>query len=400
MLMANLRFPCKKEGFFIKIKPMLAFFSVLYMLICKQIMTVNTAIAGLSEWGLPAAKMILISGPCSVESESQIEQTAAALAEHHVQILRGGIWKPRTRPGSFMGIGDGALPWLVNAAKNNHLKSAVEVANAKHVEAALKAGVDILWIGARSTVSPFVVQEIADALQGVDIPVMIKNPINPDLDLWIGAIERINHAGIHKIAAIHRGFSTYEKNIYRNVPNWNIPLELKRLIPNIPLFCDPSHICGSLDLIQHISQKALDLNFDGLMIESHIDPHHALSDKDQQLSPTALGAILEHLIIRSSTSTDQVFIDNLKKLRNDIDKIDLEMLELVAARNKIIEAIGVYKKENNITIFQPERWAEIVDTRIKYGEEIKLSDELIMDLIKAIHREAIAIQTNILNNGK
>jgi len=400
MLMANLRFTCKKEGFFIKIKPMLAFFSVLYMLICKQIMTVNTAIAGLSEWGLPAAKMILISGPCSVESESQIEQTAAALAEHQVQILRGGIWKPRTRPGSFMGIGDGALPWLVNAAKNNHLKSAVEVANAKHVEAALKAGVDILWIGARSTVSPFVVQEIADALQGVDIPVMIKNPINPDLDLWIGAIERINHAGIHKIAAIHRGFSTYEKNIYRNVPNWNIPLELKRLIPNIPLFCDPSHICGSLDLIQHISQKALDLNFDGLMIESHIDPHHALSDKDQQLSPAALGAILEHLIIRSSTSTDQVFIDNLKKLRNDIDKIDLEMLELVAARNKIIEAIGVYKKENNITIFQPERWAEIVDSRKQYGEEIKLSDELIMDLIKAIHREAIAIQTNILNNGK
>jgi chorismate mutase len=400
MLMANLRFTCKKEGFFIKIKPMLAFFSVLYMLICKQIMTVNTAIAGLSEWGLPAAKMVLISGPCSVESESQIEQTAAALAEHQVQILRGGIWKPRTRPGSFMGIGDGALPWLVNAAKNNHLKSAVEVANAKHVEAALKAGVDILWIGARSTVSPFVVQEIADALQGVDIPVMIKNPINPDLDLWIGAIERINHAGIHKIAAIHRGFSTYEKNIYRNVPNWNIPLELKRLIPNIPLFCDPSHICGSLDLIQHISQKALDLNFDGLMIESHIDPHHALSDKDQQLSPAALGAILEHLIIRSSTSTDQVFIDNLKKLRNDIDKIDFEMLELVAARNKIIEAIGVYKKENNITIFQPERWAEIVDTRKQYGEEIKLSDELIMDLIKAIHREAIAIQTNILNNGK
>lgn len=363
-------------------------------------MTVNTAIAGLSEWGLPAAKMILISGPCSVESESQIEHTAAALAEHQVQILRGGIWKPRTRPGSFMGIGDGALPWLVNAAKNNHLKSAVEVANAKHVEAALKAGVDILWIGARSTVSPFVVQEIADALQGVDIPVMIKNPINPDLDLWIGAIERINHAGIHKIAAIHRGFSTYEKNIYRNVPNWNIPLELKRLIPNIPLFCDPSHICGSLDLIQHISQKALDLNFDGLMIESHIDPHHALSDKDQQLSPRALGAILEQLIIRSSTSTDQVFIDNLKKLRNDIDKIDLEMLELVAARNKIIEAIGVYKKENNITIFQPERWAEIVDSRKQYGEEIKLSDELIMDLIKAIHREAIAIQTNILNNGK
>ena len=400
MLMANLRFTCKKEGFFIKIKPMLAFFSVLYMLICKQIMTVNTAIAGLSEWGLPGAKMVLISGPCSVESESQIEQTAAALAEHQVQILRGGIWKPRTRPGSFMGIGDGALPWLVNAAKNNHLKSAVEVANAKPVEAALKEGVDILWIGARSTVSPFVVQEIADALQGVDIPVMIKNPINPDLDLWIGAIERINHAGIHKIAAIHRGFSTYEKNIYRNVPNWNIPLELKRLIPNIPLFCDPSHICGSLDLIQHISQKALDLNFDGLMIESHIDPHHALSDKDQQLSPRALGAILEHLIIRSSTSTDQVFIDNLKKLRNDIDKIDFEMLELVAARNKIIEAIGVYKKENNITIFQPERWAEIVDTRKQYGEEIKLSDELIMDLIKAIHREAIAIQTNILNNGK
>ncbi len=363
-------------------------------------MTVNTAIKGLDQWGLAPSKMLLISGPCSVESENQIAQTAAELAKHSVQILRGGIWKPRTRPGSFMGLGDHALPWLVAAAKNNHLKSAVEVANAKHVEAALQAGVDILWIGARSTVSPFVVQEIADALQGVDIPVMIKNPINPDLELWLGAIERINHAGIQKIAAIHRGFSTYDKSIYRNVPNWNIPIELKRLIPNIPIICDPSHICGSLDLIQHVSQKALDLNFDGLMIESHFDPQNALSDKDQQLSPTALGALVNELIIRTNTSNNQAFIDKLKSLRDDIDKIDFDILELVAARNKIISEIGLYKKENNITIFKPERWTEIVETRIKYGKEIHLSDELIMDTIKAIHREAIAIQTKVMNDGK
>lgn len=341
----------------------------------------------------------MIAGPCSVETEDQIHRTANDLAKYDVQVLRGGVWKPRTRPGSFKGIGPEALTWLAAAAKSNGLKSAVEVANAEHVELSLRAGIDILWIGARSTVSPFVVQEIADALAGVDIPVMIKNPINPDLELWIGAIERIHLAGINKIAAIHRGFSNYEKNTYRNVPNWNIPLELKRLIPHIPLICDPSHISGSIDLIPHISQKAMDLNFDGLMIESHYDPSMALSDKDQQLKPSEIGTLLEQLLIRTTETTDEEFRDQLKRLRTSIDKIDYEILELLASRSKLVHEIGLFKKENNITIFQPERWAEIVKTRSAYGKEISLSEEMLLDLVKIIHRESISIQTKVMNKG-
>jgi chorismate mutase len=266
------------------------------------------------------------------------------------------------------------------------------------VEDCLKAGIDILWIGARSTVSPFVVQEIADALRGVDMPILIKNPINPDIELWIGAIERINHAGITKIAAIHRGFSQYEKNTYRNTPNWNIPLELKRLVPNLPVICDPSHICGSIDLIPHISQKAMDLNFDGLMIESHYDPSIALSDKDQQLKPAELARLIEHLIIRDIDSENIEFKDQLLRLRTEIDKIDFEVLELIASRLKLIQEIGIYKKENNITIFQPERWAQIVESRKKYGKEIHLSEEMILDLVKLIHRESISIQTKVMQD--
>ncbi len=363
-------------------------------------MTVNLAIEDFANWGIPKCKLVTIAGPCSVESEEQIHLTAKALAAQKIPILRGGIWKPRTRPGTFKGVGKEALFWLADAAKKNHMKSAVEVANAQHVETSLKAGIDILWIGARSTVSPFVVQEIADALRGVDIPVMIKNPINPDLELWVGAIERINYAGIKKIAAIHRGFSTFEKNTYRNVPNWSIPLELKRLIPNIPMICDPSHISGNIDLIPHISQKAIDLNFDGLMIESHYDPSIALSDKDQQLTPAALGKLIHDLIIRNAESDDEEFKDQLKRLRTSIDKIDYEFLELLASRSKLVSEIGLYKKENNITIFQPERWAEIVKTRTHYGQEITLSEELILDILKAIHRESIAIQTKVMNDEK
>ncbi len=340
---------------------------------------------------------LYIAGPCSVESEEQIYLTAAALAETPVSILRGGIWKPRTHPNSFNGIGKEGLNWLADAAKKSKLRSAVEVANAQHVEDSLKAGIDILWIGARSSVSPFVVQEISDALRGADIPVMIKNPINPDLDLWIGAIERVRLAGIKRIAAIHRGFSSYERNTYRNVPNWNIPLELKRRYPDLLLICDPSHISGSIDYVPHISQKAMDLDFDGLMIESHYDPSTALSDKDQQLTPKQVHDLILNLIIRSTGSDDKHFLNQLNKLRKDIDKIDYEVLELLASRSQLVKEIGKYKKENNITIFQPERWAEIVRTRLKYGTEIKLSEELILDLVKNIHRESIAIQTNIMN---
>ena len=365
-----------------------------------KIMTTNIQPKGLSNWLKTDLKTFVIAGPCSLESERQIHDTAKALASIKIPVLRGGIWKPRTRPGSFMGIGTQAIQWLADAAKQNNMLSAVEVANAQHVEDCLKAGIDILWIGARSTVSPFVVQEIADALKGVNIPVMVKNPINPDFELWLGAIERIYNAGIEKVAAIHRGFSQYEKNTYRNTPNWNIPLELKRIAPEIPIICDPSHICGTIDLIPHVSQKAMDLNFDGLMIESHIDPSNALSDKDQQLSPAELSDLINKLIIRDSTSNNIDFIDKLKRLRTEIDKIDYEVLELLAARSRLVKEIGLFKKENNITIFQPERWAEIVETRKKYGQEIHLSEELILDMVKSIHRESISIQTKVMQDEK
>jgi chorismate mutase len=352
----------------------------------------------LNTWLDSSLKTFIVAGPCSVESEEQIHKTAEALASHQIPVLRGGIWKPRTRPGSFTGLGNQGIQWLAEAAKAHGMKSAVEVANAKHLEDCLKAGIDIFWIGARSTVSPFVVQEIADALKGLDVPVMIKNPINPDIELWIGAIERIHNAGITKIAAIHRGFSQYEKNTYRNTPNWNIPLELKRLVPNLPVICDPSHICGSIDLIPHISQKAMDLNFDGLMIEAHYNPSLALSDKDQQLTPLAVSELIANLIIRNTDSENLEFKDQLVRLRKDIDKIDYEVLELLASRSKLVHEIGLYKKENNITIFQPERWAEIVETRKKYGKEIHLSEEMILDLVKLIHRESISVQTKVMQD--
>lgn len=340
---------------------------------------------------------LVIAGPCSVESEMQVMQTAQELSKQGVRILRGGIWKPRTRPGSFTGVGKEALSWLAEAAKNNGLKSAVEVATAKHVEQSLEAGIDVLWIGARSTVSPFVVQEIADALQGVQIPVMIKNPINPDLELWVGALERIQKAGIHELAAIHRGFSSFDKKQYRNVPNWEIPLELKRRYPDLPLICDPSHICGSKELIPHVAQRAMDLNFEGLMIEVHHHPEMALSDKEQQLSPAELGQLLQQLIIREVDSANEAFLNKLQVLRQKIDKVDYDLLELLAERMRLVQDIGQYKKENNVSIFQPDRWAEIVRTRGVYGKEIHLSEELITDILQAIHRESILRQTKVMN---
>ncbi len=341
----------------------------------------------------------IISGPCGVESEEQIHATAMALSKYNVHLLRGGIWKPRSRPDSFQGIGVVGLKWLKEAGRKNNLPVAVEVASSKHVEEALHAGIDVLWIGARTTVNPFLVQEIADALKGVDVPVLVKNPINPELELWIGAIERVYKAGVRSIAAIHRGFSTFEKTKYRNVPNWQIPIELKRRFPELPLICDPSHICGQRDMIQAVAQTALDLNYDGLMIESHIHPDKALSDANQQLTPAALGKLLESLIIRQPSTDDVIFLNRLEELRDKIDQMDDGVLCMISERMGLAREIGQYKKENNMTILQVERWNEILTTRLQFGLNKELSGDFVVKLFALIHDESIRQQTDVMNSS-
>ncbi len=312
-------------------------------------------------------------------------------------VFRAGVWKPRTRPNAFEGHGPAALEWLKSVKQQTGLKTATEVANAQHVEAALNAGVDVLWIGARTSVNPFSVQEIADALNGVKIPVMVKNPINPDLQLWIGALERIARAGIEEIAAIHRGFSWFEKTPFRNDPKWEFPIELKRLFPDLEMICDPSHIAGNRDLLQMISQKALDLNFSGLMIESHFDPDQALSDAKQQVTPESLVNMLGKLQIRKATSEDVVFLNRLEQLRESIDEIDEELIQKLAARMALVDEIGAYKRDNNVTIYQVERWKEILRTRRAWGKALGLDDDFIRALLQSIHKESIARQTEIMN---
>ncbi len=339
----------------------------------------------------------LVSGPCGVESEKQIIEIAVELKKLGIQLLRGGIWKPRTRPDSFQGIGMEGLHWLKQAGLNSGLPVTVEVATPKHVEAALNAGIDVIWIGARTTVNPFLVQEIAEALTGTDIPVMVKNPVNPDIELWVGAFERLNKSGINKLIAIHRGFSAFENSRYRNAPNWQIPIELKRRFPELPILCDPSHICGSREFIARISQYAMDLNFDGLMIESHTDPEHALSDSEQQLTPLELKELLENLIIRKPSVDDVFFKNQLEILRNRIDILDENILSLLSERMSIAREIGTYKKENNMTILQVERWNEILRTRLKSGEVKELEKEFIVALYSLIHDESIHQQTEIFN---
>jgi chorismate mutase len=343
-------------------------------------------------------KLLGIAGPCSVESEAQIHSIASALNHKYISVLRGGIWKPRTQPGAFNGIGEIGLEWLVDAAKSHQLQSATEVANTTHVEKALKAGVDILWIGARSTVSPFVVQEIADALKGIQhIQVFIKNPVSPDLGLWQGAIERIKNAGIQHIAAIHRGFSSYEKQVYRNKPNWDIALEIKRLYPDVQLICDPSHIAGKAELVAHIAQKAIDLCYDGLMIETHVNPEKALSDKEQQITPTQLNDLFENLNIpHQSFENDQ--LHQLKSFRKEIDKIDEEIIELLAQRLSVVKEIGKFKFKNDLSIFQPERWMQIVESRTKQGQKINVNEQFVLEVLKAIHKESIHIQQEIFKS--
>ena len=351
----------------------------------------------ITKW-LNTTKPVIISGPCSAETEEQTIATAKQIAATgKVHALRAGIWKPRTRPGQYEGAGDIGLKWLINAKKETGLPVTTEVANAAHVEACLKAGVDILWVGARTTVNPFSVQEIADSLKGVDIPVMVKNPVNPDLELWIGALERLNKAGITKMAAIHRGFSSFEKGPFRNQPMWDIAIELKTRIPELDILCDPSHISGNRDLIAFISQKALDLDMAGLMIESHINPDAAWSDAKQQVTPAVLGKIISELVVRTVSSENKTFKDTLGVLREQIDQIDDEIMQKFAQRMKISEKIGQYKKENNVTILQVSRWEEIIKTRVALCKAMGLSEEFTTDLLKLIHHESIQVQTKVMN---
>lgn len=352
----------------------------------------------MSTWFPAKNKPYIISGPCSAETEEQMVATAKQIAATgKVNALRAGIWKPRTRPGQYEGAGAEGLQWLMQAKKATGLPVTTEVANAAHVEACLKAGVDILWVGARTTVNPFSVQEVADALKGVDIPVMVKNPVNPDLELWIGALERLNKAGITKLAAIHRGFSSSEKGPFRNVPMWDIAIELKTRIPDLDIICDPSHISGNRELIALISQKALDLDMAGLMIESHINPDAAWSDAKQQVTPAALAKIIEGLVVRTPSSDNKSFKDTLSILREQIDLLDDEIMQKLSARMKISEKIGQYKKENNVTILQVSRWEEIIQTRISLGKAMGLNEEFTHDLLKLIHHESIQVQTRVMN---
>ncbi|MCF8367753.1 MAG: bifunctional 3-deoxy-7-phosphoheptulonate synthase/chorismate mutase type II [Bacteroidales bacterium] len=338
---------------------------------------------------------LIISGPCSAESEEQVLKTAHGLSKiPNIKIFRAGIWKPRTRPGMFEGMGEKALPWLKKVKEETGLLTAVEVANPSHIEAALKNNIDILWIGARTVVNPFSLQELATTLEGVDIPVMVKNPVNPDLNLWLGAVERFMLAGITKIAAVHRGFYFFDKTPYRNAPMWEIPIELKRRVPNLPMICDPSHICGERALLLDIAQKALDLEMDGLMIESHFDPDHALTDPQQQLTPEDLKILIDSLVIRFEKGSNE-FENRLEELRSEIDKIDAELLHILSRRMSLVEEIGNYKVDHNITILQLKRWSNIVSDRLKTGINVGLSRDFLVKLLENVHTESIRKQTEI-----
>lgn len=342
---------------------------------------------------------LIISGPCSAETEEQVLQTAKRLAATgSVDMLRAGIWKPRTRPGSFEGVGVRALPWLQRAKKETGLPTAVEVATARQVEDALGFEVDLLWIGARTTVNPFSVQEVADALRGVKVPVLIKNPINPDLELWTGAVERVAKAGIADIGLIHRGFSSYGNTEYRNAPMWHLAIEMKRRNPGLPFINDPSHICGRRDILQEVAQKAIDLDYDGLMIESHSSPDEAWSDAAQQITPEQLKTLLESITWRKEDSASEEYHQALEKLRQQINQLDDELLFILGQRMKIAERIAEYKKDNNITILQTRRWNEILERACGKGEKLGLSREFITKYFDAVHLESIAHQTKIFND--
>ncbi len=331
---------------------------------------------------------IIIAGPCSAESREQVLNTAQELAKNGVKVFRAGIWKPRTKPGGFEGVGTVGLPWLKEVKQKTGMLVATEVATAAHVFEAIKAGIDILWIGARTAANPFAMQELADSLRGTDIPVLVKNPVNPDLELWIGALERLVNAGVTNVGVILRGFSTYDQKMYRNLPLWHIPIELRRRYPNITMFCDPSHIGGKRELVAPISQQAMDLKFDGLMVESHCNPDEALSDAKQQITPQVLDFTLKMLVLRENVQTTE----NISVLRKQIDEIDEQLLAILAKRNRISREIGTYKKENNMPVLQTGRYNEILEKRASMGEAMNLDKEFVFAIMKAIHEESVRIQ--------
>jgi chorismate mutase len=340
---------------------------------------------------------LVIAGPCSAETEEQVLDIARQLKDSDVSIYRAGIWKPRTRPGGFEGVGAIGLKWLQKAKAETGLLMAVEVANANHVKLALEHDIDVLWIGARTTVNPFAVQEIADALADTDKIILIKNPVNPDLALWLGGVERLHNAGIKKLGVIHRGFSTYEKTKYRNIPEWQLAIELHDKFPDLPIICDPSHITGRRHMIQEVSQQALDLNYDGLMIETHNDPDKAWSDAAQQVTPEMLKEIMKNLVVRKKTDETYEFNSRLKKLRMQIDEYDSKLIEVLGKRMRIADEIGVLKRENNVAILQNMRWKEILEKMTSEGQQENLGEEFILRLFRAIHQESISHQENVIN---
>lgn len=343
--------------------------------------------------GIENKRPLVIAGPCSAETEEQVLETAKELAAQGIKIFRAGIWKPRTKPGGFEGVGTVGLPWLKRVKEETGMYVATEVANQYHVFEALKYGVDILWIGARTAANPFSMQEIADALKGVNIPIFIKNPVNPDLELWIGAVERIYNAGIRKIGVIHRGFSAYDKRIYRNLPQWHIPIEMRRRFPNLPIICDPSHIGGKRDLIAPLCQQAMDLGFDGLIIESHCNPDNAWSDASQQVKPDVLAYILDMLIVRETSQSTE----NLNELRRQIDELDNQLLDLLAKRMRVSREIGQYKKEHDMPVLQTARYDEILNKRVSQAQDMDMDGEFMKTILAAIHEESIRQQMVIIN---
>lgn len=355
--------------------------------------TMKMDIESLSLKGLDNKRPVVIAGPCSAESREQVMETAKELSSRGIRIFRAGIWKPRTKPGGFEGVGTEGLSWLKEVKNTYGMLTATEVATPHHVFEAIKAGVDILWVGARTVANPFAMQELADALKGVDMPILVKNPLSPDLELWVGAFERLYRAGIRQLGAIHRGFSSYDKKIYRNDPLWHIPIELKRRYPDMLMLCDPSHIGGKRELVAPISQQALDLKFGGLIIESHCNPDQALSDAAQQVTPDVLEYILNMLVVRDNQQTTE----NIAILRKQIDGIDNSLLELLAKRMRISREIGIYKKEHNMPVLQTGRYSDILENRCNAGSELGLDPAFVAEIMKAIHEESVNVQVKVMN---
>lgn len=355
----------------------------------------------LTDWGLNLAYPLIVAGPCSAESEEQVLATARALTgDGRVKVFRAGIWKPRTRPGGFEGAGAKGLEWLKRVKAETGLTVATEVAMPQHVEQALKYDIDMVWVGARTTTNPFLVEQLASALAGSSIPVLVKNPITPDLELWIGAIERMWRLGITRLAAVHRGFHPYERSRLRNIPKWELAIDLKSRIPSLPIICDPSHIAGTAGLVPEIAQRSLDLSMDGLMVEVHPNPSAALSDARQQLTPEVFLQMLSTLTFHQGSSASKEFSDFLEQVRNKIDSIDQQILELLANRMHLVEQIGEYKRSNNVTIFQLRRWEKILESRIECGKRLGLDEDYIKSLLQLVHKESIKKQAEILRGNR